>query len=55
MARKEISHWSDYDYLIVNDRIPSAVQAAKTVVLAARFRRQNQRGLVGDICRTFGG
>ena len=55
MARKEMSHWSEYDYLIVNDRIPSAVQAAKTIVLAARFRQQNQRGLVEDICRTFGG
>ena len=55
MARKEMSHWSEYDYLIVNDRIPSAVQAVKTIVLAARFREQNQRGLVEDICRTFGG
>ena len=55
MARKEMRHWSEYDYLIVNDRIPSAVQAAKTIVQAARFRQQNQRGLVEDICRTFGG
>src|SRR6516162_389166 len=55
MARKEMRHWSGYDYLIVNDRIPSAVQAAKTIVQAARFRQQNQRGLVEDICRTFGG
>ena len=55
LARKEISHWSEYDYLIVNDRISSAVQAVKAVVLAARFRRQNQLGLVEDIRRTFGG
>jgi guanylate kinase len=55
MARKEISHWSEYDYLIVNDRISTAVQAVKTVVLAARFRRQRQQGLVEDIRKTFGG
>jgi len=54
-ARKEISHWPEYDYLIVNDRISSAVRDVKTVVLAARLRRQNQQGLVEDIRRTFGG
>jgi guanylate kinase len=55
VARKEIRHWSEYDYLIVNDRLSSTVRAVKTVVLAARFRRQNQQRLVGDIRRTFGG
>jgi guanylate kinase len=55
VARKELSHWSEYDYLIVNDRIPAAVQAVKTIVLAARFRRQNQEGLSEDIRRSFGG
>ena len=55
MARKEISRWSEYDYLVVNDRISSAVQAVKTVVLAARLRRQSQQRLVEDICKTFGG
>jgi guanylate kinase len=55
VARKELSHWSEYDYLIVNDTISAAVQAVKTIVLAARFRRQNQKGLIEDIRRTFGG
>jgi guanylate kinase len=55
VARKEISRWSEYDYLIVNNRIVAAVQAVKTVVLAARFRRQNQQVLVEVIRRTFGG
>ena len=55
MARKEMRHWSEYDYLIVNDSIPTAVQAVKTVVLAARLRRQNQQGLVEAIRKTFGG
>jgi guanylate kinase len=54
-ARKEISRWSEYDYLIVNDKISSAVQAVTTVVLAARLRRQNLQGLVEEIRRTFGG
>jgi guanylate kinase len=54
-AQQELNHWPEYDYLVVNDRIPSAVRALKTVVLAARLCRQNQQGLVEDILRTFGG
>jgi guanylate kinase len=54
-ARQEISHWPDYDYLVVNDRVSAAVRAVKTVILAARLRRQNQQRLVEHICRTFGG
>jgi guanylate kinase len=54
-ARQEISHWTDYDYLVVNDRVASAVRAVKTVILAARLRRQNQQRLVEHICGTFGG
>jgi len=52
-ARQEISHWSDYDYLVVNDRVSSAVRAVKTVILAARLRRQNRQRLVEHICQTF--
>jgi guanylate kinase len=54
-AREETSHWPEYDYLVVNDRISSAVRAVRAIVLAARLRRQNQQGLVEDIRRTFGG
>jgi guanylate kinase len=54
-AREETSHWPEYDYLVVNDRISSAVRAVRMIVLAARLRRQNQQGLVEDIRRTFGG
>lgn len=54
-ARQEIKHWPEYDYLVVNDWISSAVRAVKAIVLAARLRRQNQQGLVEDIRRTFGG
>jgi guanylate kinase len=54
-ARKEITHWPEYDYLVVNDRLPAATQALQEVVLAARFRRENQRERAGDICKTFGG
>jgi guanylate kinase len=48
-ARQEIEHWSEYDYLVVNDRVSAAVRAVEMIVLAARLRRQNQHNLVEHI------
>ncbi|MGB9486885.1 MAG: guanylate kinase [Terriglobia bacterium] len=54
-ARQEISHWPEYDYLVVNDRLPRATQALRAIVQAGRLRRQTQAGRAEEICRTFGG
>jgi len=54
-ARREIRHWPEYDYLVVNDRLPQAVQALRAAVEAARVRRQVQQERARHICRTFGG
>jgi guanylate kinase len=54
-ARQEIRHWPEYDYLVVNDRLPTAMRALRTVVEAARSRREVQRERAKQICRTFGG
>jgi len=54
-ARREIPHWPEYDYLVVNDRLSSATQALQAIVRAGRVRRQNQAERAREICRTFGG
>lgn len=54
-ARKETRHWPEYDYLVVNDRLPAATRALRATVEAARFRRQVQQERAKQICRTFGG
>jgi guanylate kinase len=54
-ARQEISHWRDYDYLVVNDRVAPATQALRAIVRAGRLRRQKQAERAQGICRTFGG
>lgn len=54
-ARREIRHWPEYDYLVVNDRLPVATRALQAVVRAARLRRQVQQELAQQICETFGG
>ncbi len=54
-ARQEIQHWREYDYLVVNDDLHAATLALKTVVLAARARREAQEPRVLKIAKTFGG
>jgi guanylate kinase len=54
-ARREIAHWPEYDYLVVNDRLRSATRALQAVVEAARKRREIQAVRVREICKTFGG
>ncbi len=53
-ARREITRWREYDYLVVNDRLPRATEALRAVVFAARLRRRNQVERARKICKTFG-
>ncbi len=55
MARREIAHWPEYDYLVVNDRVARATAALRAVVQTARLRRETQQGRARKICKTFGG
>jgi guanylate kinase len=41
----EMSHWPEYDYVIINDTIEDAVAKARAVVTAERLRRVRQTGL----------
>ena len=44
-SRAEISHWAEYDYVIVNDDIERSTSALITILTAERLRRQHQAGL----------
>jgi guanylate kinase len=55
MAREEIAHWPEYDYLVVNDNLENATQALRAIVLAGRLRRPSQAARVEKIIGTFGG
>lgn len=54
-ARKEITSWPEYDYLVVNDRVSRATEDLRALVLAARLRRRNQEEYARKISKTFGG
>ena len=44
-SRDEISHWAEYDYVIVNDDIDRSTAELKTILTAERLRRERQTGL----------
>lgn len=54
-ARREITRWREYDFLVVNDRLPRALRSLRAVVEAVRVGRQAQQQRAREIQRTFGG
>lgn len=44
-SRDEISHWAEYDYVIVNHDIDDSTRALQTILMAERMRRARQVGL----------
>ena len=54
MAAHEMSHWTEYDYLILNDAIASSVASAKAILTAERHRRARLTG-IGELVRRIGG
>ena len=44
-CRDEISHWAEYDYVLVNKDLPAAFEELKSIVVAERLRRDRQPDL----------
>lgn len=44
-SRDEISHWAEYDYVIVNRDLNQAFEELKVILQAERLRRDRQPGL----------
>ncbi len=44
-AADEMSHWAEYDYIIVNKDIESSVRRVQAILQAERLRRERQVGL----------
>lgn len=48
-AANEISHWSEYDYIIVNDDVERSVEQVRAILRAERLRRDRSTGLAGFV------
>jgi len=44
-AADEMSHWAEYDYILVNSDLEDSVRRVQAIVVAERLRRERQVGL----------
>ena len=44
-ASREMSHWAEYDYVIVNDDVATAVAEITAILTAERLLRKRRIGL----------
>lgn len=45
-AKAEISHWAEYDYVVVNDDVDACFSKVREILHAERMRRTRQTGLI---------
>ena len=45
-AKSEISHWAEYDYVVVNDDVDACFSKVREILHAERMRRTRQTGLI---------
>lgn len=50
-ARVEIEHWTEYDFVIVNDDLDRAFSEVRAIVAAERLRRDRRPGLFDFVSR----
>ncbi|MDN5568781.1 MAG: guanylate kinase, partial [Paracoccus sp. (in: a-proteobacteria)] len=48
-SRDEISHWAEYDYVLVNDDLDQTEAHLRAILTAERIRRDRQAGLGGFV------
>jgi guanylate kinase len=53
VARDEVAAFIEYDYLVVNDELPAAVDRLRSIVIAERARLLRMRQPAETIVRTF--
>ena len=41
-SRDEISHWAEYDYVLVNDDLEATFDRLRTILTAERLKRDRQ-------------
>ncbi len=52
-ATSEMSHWAEYDYIVVNEDVDESVAQVQAILAAERLKREREPGLV-DFVRGMG-
>ena len=50
-ALDEMSHWPEYEYVLVNNDLPDSLSSLQAIVMAERAKRKRQTGLVDFVRR----
>lgn len=53
LAHAEISHWAEFDHIVINDDLAAAVESVRAILHAARSATGRQTGL-GEFVRKLG-
>jgi guanylate kinase len=53
-SRDEISHWAEYDYVLINERLATCEEELRAIIRAERLRRERRPELV-DVVRRLNG
>ncbi len=48
-SKSEISHWAEYDYVLINDNFAQVVGEIRNILFAERLRRKRRSTLVGFV------
>lgn len=54
-ARNEISHWAEYDYVVINDDVDQCFVRVREILHAERMKRTRQTGLIPFVRGLMGG
>ena len=52
-AREEIQHYREFDYIVINDKLDTAAEELKSVLMSQRYRRESREKEIGPILRSF--
>jgi len=50
-ASNEISHWAEYDYVVINDDLDTTLAKIQTILAAERMKRGRQTGIPDFVSR----
>ena len=53
-ANNEISHWAEYDYVVINDDLDATMQKIHTILAAERMKRGRQTGIPAFVGKLSG-
>ena len=54
-ARAEISHWAEYEYVVINDDVDECFRKVREILHAERMERTRQTGLIPFVRELMGG